>query len=213
MRGKHTNDERRKSILLPFGSKTLLILLLLIFQNLFANFTIIDSLVTESGGENLVISDSTTLSKNNRSQAVIYISSGVEITSIDAIKNYEVAESSSPKIKKTERKKQSVLQIAKLQIEKKLEQKLASKKDNPVDNKHSFSTSPSGTHFSFGINFSKTFFTVSQSHVKQIFISESYKPSLVFVASNLVSVDFKTTEILTAQNKTSFSVRPPPFLL
>ena len=96
MRGKDTNHEKGISTLLSFGSKVLFILLFLLSaQNSFANTAEPDLLDAEI--ENTVSTDSTSLSGVSKSQAVIYISSGISISDLETETQYEVVEVSDAK--------------------------------------------------------------------------------------------------------------------
>ena len=209
MMRKNPNNGKSLSGLL-FMSKLFCVFLLFFIQNFQAQIFISEGVSVYYEKEVLVSQNDSLVS--NSPKYKIYISSGAQFSNLDFDNNYEIVETHPSEIKRAAPKKQSVLNLAKAQSEKKIEQKLASKKENQAFNKHVYTNSKSETYFSFAGSFSKVTVPVSQSNVKQIINSKDCKTSLAFEESNLVSAYFKTTEILTAQNKTSYSVRPPPFL-
>lgn len=206
---KKTNDGKCLSCLLS-ASKLFCVFLFLFFQNFKTQIYVSGDAQIYSEKVALISQPDSLVSNSQKNK--IYISSGVQFSNLDSDNKYEIVETHPSEIRRAAPKKQSVLNLAKAQSEKKIEQKLASKKENQAFNKHVYTNSKSETYFSFAGSFSKVTVPVSQSNVKQIINSKDCKTSLAFEESNLVSAYFKTTEILTAQNKTSYSVRPPPFL-
>ena len=188
-----------------FQGKVFGFLLLLFVQNFQAQIYL-------SGDAVIYSADSVSAMHPNKSSAKIYISSGVKITNLDSEINYEIVEALPLQNKKIESKKNSVLNIAKAELEKKVEEKLVSKPENPAIIHEVFSTPKTDVYFSFVKGFSKITVPVSQFSAKQIINSENYKTSLALGWSKLASVYFKNAELLSAQNKSAFSVRPPPFL-
>lgn len=209
MMSKKTNDGKCLSCLLS-ASKLFCVFLFLFFQNFKTQIYVSGDAQIYSEKVALISQPDSLVSNSQKNK--IYISSGVQFSNLDSDNKYEIVETHPSEIRRAAPKKQSVLNLAKAQSEKKIEQKLASKKENQAFNKHVYTNSKSETYFSFAGSFSKVTVPVSQSNVKQIINSKDCKTSLAFEESNLVSAYFKTTEILTAQNKTSYSVRPPPFL-
>lgn len=203
MRSRKTHDEQKTndgkclSCLLS-ASKLFCVFLFLFFQNFKTQIYV--------SGDAQIYSEKVALISQpdfgfKFSKNKIYISSGVQFSNLDSDNKYEIVETHPSEIRRAAPKKQSVLNLAKAQSEKKIEQKLASKKENQAFNKHVYTNSKSETYFSFAGSFSKVTVPVSQSNVKQIINSKDCKTSLAFEESNLVSAYFKTTEILTAQNK------------
>lgn len=146
------------------------------------------------------------------SKSKIYLTPGVQLSDLDSEKNYEIVETASSEKKKIEFTKQLASKITQPQFETKIQHEIASVKVNPVSAEILFSTQKSEVYFSFSGGLSKITVPVSQFNGKQVFSSENYKTSLSFGESKLVVICFKTIELLTAQNKSAFSVRPPPFL-
>ena len=212
MRSKNTKNEMTQNNgLLIFSSRVLCIFFLFIFQNIQASSTIIDEKIIYSEDENTLSKvDSVSHFEDNQSTAKIYISSGVKITNLDSENNYEIVKILPLQNKKIEPKKNSVLNIAKAELEKKVEEKIVSKPENPAIIHEVFSTPKTDVYFSFVEGFSKITVPVSQFSAKQIINPENYKTSLALCLSKLTSVYFKNAELLTAQNKSAFSVRPPP---
>lgn len=205
---KNTNNDRCLNSLL-FMSKLFCIFLFLFIQNFRAQI-----FISKGGsvyGENEVSFSHPDSLALNYPKSKIYISSNVKIFNIEALTNYEIVETIISEKKKIEPKKQTVINIAKTQSEKKIQQKLASKKENLSFYKHTFSHSKSEVYFSFVGNFSKVTIPISQTYAKQIMHSENYMASLSFRGTKLASKYFKRAELITAQNRSAFPVRPPPF--
>ena len=211
MRFENTDGKMKQPVALLFWSRALVVFSLLFIQNIQAQFVVAEgaNFYSEKG---LVAYQSDSTIKSNQPNARIYISSGVKISGLDSERNYEIVETISSEKKKIESTKHLALKTAEPTLETALEDKKISVKENPVVAKIEFSTQESEVYFSFSGGFSKITIPVSQLNVKQVFNTESYKISLAFQESKLVSVCFKVNGILTAQNKSAFSVRPPPFL-
>ena len=210
MMSKKTNDGKCLSCLLS-ASKLFCVFLFLFFQNFKTQIYVSGDAQIYSEKVALISQPDSLVLRTSKSK--IYISSGVKISNHESLKNYEIVEILPCENKKLEPKKQSVLNIAKTQSEKKVEQKLSSKKENHFFYKHTFSTSKSEVYFSFVGGFSKISVLVSQFNAKQIINSESCKAALSFRRIKLASEHFKKDELLTVQKWFAFSVRPPPFLI
>jgi len=141
--------------------------------------------------------------------AKIYITSGVKIAGLDN-DHLEMVVCVSSKIKKEDPKKASVLHIAKKESDKKLKSKVVAKKETSASYQHTLSSSKSETYFSFSKSFSKVLVPVSQFNPKPIINPENNTFFLVFLGNKRVTISYKNTETVFSQNKSSFSVRPPP---
>ena len=159
------------------------------------------------------IEDSSETIQKSEKKTKIYISSGVQLSNLDSERNYEIVETISSEKKKIESTENLASKIEKPELETKTEHKIVSKKENSIATNTGFSTSKSEVYFSFSGGFSKVTVPVSQFNINLTIIhSESYNTSLAFQEGKLALVYFKSAEIFTAQNKSAFSVRPPPFL-
>lgn len=158
------------------------------------------------------IEDSSETIQKSEKKTKIYISSGVQLSNLDSERNYEIVETISLEKGKIESAKYLASKISQPQLQAEIQHTVDTVKTNVVAPKIEFSTQESEVYFSYSGGFSKITIPVSQLNVKQAFRSENYKISLAFEKSTLVLVCFKVNEILTAQNKSAFSVRPPPFL-
>lgn len=212
MMNKNANDSKSLSGLL-FFSKLLFAFLFFWVQNFQAQFTVSEGAIVHS--EKAVIiyqADSISSIAGSISTSKIFISSGVNITNLDTKNNFEIVKVLPLESKKIEPKNHSVLHIAKAELTKKVEEKIVSKSKNQTFSKHLFSTPKKDVYFSIVGSFSKISVLVSQNNATPIIPSENYQTSLALGWSKLASVYFKNAELLTAQNKSAFSVRPPPFL-
>ena len=209
MMNQNPNDGERLSSLF-FMSKLFCVFLFFLVQNFQAQIYLSGDAIMYSEKEILYSADSISVIHPKKYSAKIYISSGVKITNLDSENNYEIVKILPLQNKKTEPKNNSVLNIAKAELEKQVEEKIVSKPENPAIIHKVFSTPKTDVYFSFVEGFSKITVPVSQFSAKQIINPENYKTSLALCLSKLTSVYFKNAELLTAQNKSAFSVRPPP---
>ena len=208
MQFKNTFNNTNKDGAFLFLKKRFAFLLLFLCTLSYSQITISEG-ATIDGYE----TDSASAGIENQSITKIYISSGVTISNLDSKNNYEIVETISSEKKKIESTKNLASKIEKPELETKTEHKIVSKKENSIATNTGFSTSKSEVYFSFSGGFSKVTVPVSQFNINLTIIhSESYNTSLAFQEGKLALVYFKSAEIFTAQNKSAFSVRPPPFL-
>lgn len=206
---KNTNDGKYWRSLL-FASKLFYVFLFFLVKTFQAQIFISGGASVYGEKEVLVLKPDSLAVSSPKSK--IYISLGVKISNLESSENYEIVEILPSKNIKPEPKKQSVLHIAQKQSAKKVQEKIAPKKDNPSFYKLTFSTSKLEKRFTFIGKISTFTEHFQPTYAKQINRSEGYKTSFSFREIKLASEHFKRAEILTFQNKSAFPVRPPPFL-
>ena len=211
MRFENTDERMEQPMTLLFWSKALVVFSLLFIQNIHAQLVVAEGGISNSE-EAIIVYESDSITKKIKPAARIYISSGVKIVKLDSDSNYEIVETISSEKEKIKFTKHLASKSTKPNSEKPTEGKKASTDNNSNLSETEFSTQESEVYFSFADGNSKISIPLSQFNVKHVLASENYKISLSFQVSKLVSVYFKVNGILTAQNKSAFSVRPPPFL-
>lgn len=205
---KNTNDGKYVNSLL-YKSRLLFIFLFCLVQNTKGQMYLSEGASLYSDKEiQSLLSDSLVSNQDSK----IYISSGVVISNNDVHRNYEVEEITSSEKKKSNPAQQLALKTTETKLDVSVESKKVSVADQPVASTE-FSTQESEFSFGFSSGLSKIVVPASQSQVKPILGSKHHQTSLSFKERRLALVYFKNAELLKSQNKSSFSVRPPPFLV
>lgn len=202
------NDQIKVLNVLSLWRKIFSVFLVLFLQNLIAQVAI-------DNEAKLYVSDGTIIYEADAepqkivAKGKIFVFGETKIYQENSENNFEIVQQKTSQEKS---KKESALKIAQIQKEKKQKEKIASVKTSINNKKDFFSSQKSETYFSFSVTFSKISVPVSQFNLKQVVGSENYNTSLSYGWSSVASEHFKRAELLTAQNKSAFSVRPPPFL-
>lgn len=209
MSTRNIHDQIKAFNILSLWRKIFSVFLVLFLQNLIAQISISDE-------TKLYVSNGTIIYEANAepekivAKGKIFVFGETKIYQKNSENNFEIVQQKTSQEKS---KKEYTLKIAQIQKEKKQKEKIASVKTSINNKKDFFSNQKSETYFSFSASFSKISVPVSQFNAKQIISSENDNTSLSYRWSKMASEHFKSAELLTAQNKSAFSVRPPPFLV